>query len=136
MAQEGFLLPPNVHPYTSRWYPHPAKDEPYEEYVDHAMIEWQGDEREFTRALLGICEACILQHTNEISFPKSSLIASYAHYVNTDTPFPSITVSNTTATDLLEKALELKFGATSAKKYGFDALETKSKNNNEEEKER
>ncbi|CAH1452730.1 unnamed protein product [Lactuca virosa] len=52
MAQEGFLAPPNVHPYTSPFgsfsnfiLPYPTE----EEYVDHAMIEWQGDEREFTR---------------------------------------------------------------------------------------
>ncbi|CAI9290221.1 unnamed protein product [Lactuca saligna] len=54
MAQEGFLAPPNVHPYTSAIgsfsnfiLPYPTK----EEYVDNAMIEWQGDEREFTHNL-------------------------------------------------------------------------------------
>ncbi|XP_023742161.1 receptor-like protein EIX2 [Lactuca sativa] len=66
MAQEGFLAPPNVHPYTSTFgsfsnfiLPYPTE----EEYVDHAMIEWQGDEREFTRNL-GLLKSIDLSSNN------------------------------------------------------------------------
>ncbi|CAI9290212.1 unnamed protein product [Lactuca saligna] len=55
MAQEGFLLPPNVHPYAFLFANLAHFNLPYpneEEYVDYAMIEWQGDEREFTRNLV------------------------------------------------------------------------------------
>ncbi|KAL7595938.1 hypothetical protein Lser_V15G29220 [Lactuca serriola] len=81
MAQEGFLPPPNVHPYTTRWYPHaytPPPHIPYsalgnkncteeeyddQEYVDHAMIDWQGDEREFTHNL-GLLKSIDLSSNN------------------------------------------------------------------------
>ncbi|XP_052625460.1 uncharacterized protein LOC122195852 [Lactuca sativa] len=54
---------------------------------------------------------------------------------NTNSQEVSIPTVSPELLDLLEKALELKYGATSVKKYGLDALEMKSKNNNEEEKE-
>ncbi|CAI9290211.1 unnamed protein product [Lactuca saligna] len=77
MAQEGFLPPPNVHPYTAPSYPHPyisysslkmynvteTEYDAQEEYVDHAMIEWQGDEREFTRNL-GLLKTIDLSSNN------------------------------------------------------------------------
>ncbi|CAI9290214.1 unnamed protein product [Lactuca saligna] len=66
IAQEGFLLPPNVHPYTCRFETFALFNLPYpteEEYVDHAMIEWQGDEREFTRNL-GLLKSIDLSSNN------------------------------------------------------------------------
>ncbi|CAI9290222.1 unnamed protein product [Lactuca saligna] len=59
MAQVGFLPPPNVHPYTSQWH----WDLIDEVYIDHAMIEWQGDEREFFRNL-GLLKSIDLSSNN------------------------------------------------------------------------
>ncbi|XP_042751720.1 receptor-like protein EIX2 [Lactuca sativa] len=66
MAQEGFLPPPNVHPYAFRFANFAKFNLPYpneEEYVDHAMIEWQGDEREFTHNL-GLLKSIDLSSNN------------------------------------------------------------------------
>ncbi|XP_042751721.1 receptor-like protein EIX2 [Lactuca sativa] len=75
MAQEGLLPPPNVHPYTAPSYSHrylsytpkmyngTREEYDEEEYVDHAMIEWQGDEREFTRNL-GLLKSIDLSSNN------------------------------------------------------------------------
>ncbi|XP_023742075.2 receptor-like protein EIX2 [Lactuca sativa] len=65
MVQQGFLPPPNVHPFTTQWY-HSRSAHPdiiYEYYVDHAMIEWQGDEREFFRNL-GLLKSIDLSSNN------------------------------------------------------------------------
>ncbi|XP_023742060.1 receptor-like protein EIX2 [Lactuca sativa] len=67
MAQKGFLPLPNVHPYSATQYfnniysIHPYRT--YLEYVDHAMIEWQGSEREFTRNL-GLLKSIDLSSNN------------------------------------------------------------------------
>ncbi|KAL7594473.1 hypothetical protein Lser_V15G29215 [Lactuca serriola] len=65
MAQEGFLPPPNEHSYIA--------PSPYSfyinsfridvKYVDYAMIEWQGDEREFT-SNLGLLKSIDLSSNN------------------------------------------------------------------------
>ncbi|CAH1452661.1 unnamed protein product [Lactuca virosa] len=54
MVQEGLLPTQNVHSYSIEWYYSGGGlyDFQDDEYVDHAMIEWQGDEQEFFRNLV------------------------------------------------------------------------------------
>ncbi|XP_052620616.1 receptor-like protein EIX2, partial [Lactuca sativa] len=75
MVQEGFLLPPNVHPFTTRWsscgcldylvglFGNRNEERDDQEYVAHAMIEWQGSECEFT-SNLGLLKAIDLSSNN------------------------------------------------------------------------
>ncbi|XP_023742051.1 receptor-like protein EIX2 [Lactuca sativa] len=65
MVQEGFLPTQNVHSYSIPWFylGGDVYDELDEEYIDHAIIDWQGDKREFIRNL-GLLKSIDLSSNN------------------------------------------------------------------------
>ncbi|XP_023742070.1 receptor-like protein EIX2 [Lactuca sativa] len=64
MVQQGMLPTQNVHSLSTSWYSSGVMYELLDgEYVDHAMIEWQGDEHEFTRNL-GLLKTIDLSSNN------------------------------------------------------------------------
>nr|KAJ0199228.1 hypothetical protein LSAT_V11C600317300 [Lactuca sativa] len=65
MVQKGLLPTQNVHSYSIEWYYSGGGlyDFQDDEYVDHAMIEWQGDEHEFFRNM-GLLKSIDLSSNN------------------------------------------------------------------------
>ncbi|KAL7596571.1 hypothetical protein Lser_V15G29204 [Lactuca serriola] len=64
MVQQGMLPTQNIHSLSTSWYSSGVMYELLDgEYVDHAMIEWQGDEHEFTRNL-GLLKTIDLSSNN------------------------------------------------------------------------
>ncbi|CAI9290199.1 unnamed protein product [Lactuca saligna] len=64
MVQDGSLAPPYLHPYSTIFGISDRGIITDQEYIDHVMIEWLGDEREFIRTNLELLKMIDLSRNN------------------------------------------------------------------------